>query len=179
LPFDRLVFLVCCWFGAALLWDRAPFAGLLECVSQYIINQNAFAQRLIAKHQRNKFCCHGTTPLLLKSAANPSLTSAALQAWNLPERLSGAKAAAPFSELHAGPVLSRFDRFLLIGLRAERGPMLRQLTNTNLHFVSKLIVNISGAGPSVFQRVLRPKRFLNYSNGLSKQLQLALLPPSK
>jgi len=86
LPFDRLVFLVCCWFGAALLWDGAPFAGLLECVSQYISNQNAFAQRLTAKHQRNKFCCNGTTPLLLKSAANRSLTSAALQAGNLPER---------------------------------------------------------------------------------------------
>jgi len=80
LPFDRLVFLVCCWFGAALLWNRAAFAGLFECVPQRITNQHAFAQRLIAKHFSNKFCSHGTTPLLLKSAVNRSLTSAALQA---------------------------------------------------------------------------------------------------
>jgi len=43
----------------------------------------------------------------------------------------------------AGPVLSRFDRFLLIAPRAEGDPAPRQLTNTNLNFVSKLIVNIS------------------------------------
>jgi len=57
----------------------------------------------------------------------------------------------------SGPVLSRFDRFLLIGPRAEGGLALRQPTNTNFHFVSKLIVNISGAGSSVFQRVLRER----------------------
>ena len=37
----------------------------------------------------------------------------------------------------------------------RRGPCATPLTNTNLHFVSKLIVNISRVGPSVFQGVLR------------------------
>jgi len=165
---------VCCWFGAALLWDTAPFAGLLECVSQYIINQNAFAQRLTTKHQRNKFCCHSTTPSLLKSAANRSLTSAALQAWNLSERLSGAKAVAPFSYHHAGPVLSRFDRFFLIGPRA---------TPTNQHKFALCIeadCEYFRRGAQCFSRGFEiPKRFLNYSNGLSKQFKLALLTPSK
>jgi len=57
----------------------------------------------------------------------------------------------------AGPVLRRFDQFLLIGPCAEGGPALAlsQLTNTNLQLVPKLIVNISGTGPSVFQGVLR------------------------
>ena len=55
----------------------------------------------------------------------------------------------------SGLVLSQFDWFLLIGPRAKGGPTLRQLTNTNLHFASKLILNIFGAGPSVFQVGLR------------------------
>jgi len=55
----------------------------------------------------------------------------------------------------SGPVLSRFDRFLLIGPRAIGGPALRLLTNTSLHFVSKLIVYSAGAGPCVFQSVLK------------------------
>jgi len=42
--------------------------------------------------------------------------------------------------VQSGPVLGRFDRFRLIRPRAEGGPALRQLINTNLHFVSKLIV---------------------------------------
>ena len=52
-----------------------------------------------------------------------------------------------------GPVrasLSRFDRFLLIGPCTKGGLALRQLTNTNLHLLSKLIVNISGVGPVFF-----------------------------
>ena len=39
--------------------------------------------------------------------------------------------------------------------RAKGSPALRLLTNTNLHFVSKLIVYSAGAGRSVFQGVLR------------------------
>ena len=50
-----------------------------------------------------------------------------------------------------GPVLSRFDRFLLIGPRAKRGPALRLLSNSNLHFPSELLVCSAGAGPSVFE----------------------------
>jgi len=48
------------------------------------------------------------------------------------------------------PVLSRFDRFLLIGPRHKGAPALRLLTKANLHFLSKLLVYSAGAGPSVF-----------------------------
>jgi len=48
-----------------------------------------------------------------------------------------------------GPVLSRFDRLLLIGPWAKGGPALRLLTNANFRFISKLLVYSSGAGPSV------------------------------
>jgi len=50
-----------------------------------------------------------------------------------------------------GPVFSRFGRFLLIGPRAKGGPTLRLLSNTNLHFPSKLLVYSAGVGPSVFK----------------------------
>jgi len=53
-----------------------------------------------------------------------------------------------------GPVLSRFDRFLLIGPRAK-GVAFRLLINANLHLLSKLLVCNAGAGPSVFYVILR------------------------
>jgi len=51
----------------------------------------------------------------------------------------------------SGPDLSRFDRFFLIGPHAKGGPAPRVLTNTNLHFLSKLLVYSAGVGPSVFK----------------------------
>jgi len=57
--------------------------------------------------------------------------------------------------VYTGPVLSRFDRFLLIGPRAKGGPALRLITKTILHFLSKLLVYSAGAGPCVFQVALR------------------------
>ena len=44
---------------------------------------------------------------------------------------------------HPWPVLSRFDRFRLIGPRAKGGSALL-LTNANLHFLSKLLVYSTG-----------------------------------
>jgi len=55
--------------------------------------------------------------------------------------------------LLAGPVLSRFDRFLLTGPSAKWGLALRLITTTNLHFVSKLIVSIVPARGPVFFKV--------------------------
>jgi len=75
------------------------------------------------------------------------------------------------------PVLNRFDRFLLIGPRT---------TSTNQH---KFALRIEAdceyfrCGVQCFSRGFggfeRPKRSLNYSNGLSKRFKLALLPPPK
>jgi len=74
--------------------------------------------------------------------------------------------------MHTGPVLSRFDGFLQIGPRA---------TPANQH---KFALCIEGDcecfrhGTPCFSRGFeRPKRFLNYSNGISKRFKLALLPP--
>jgi len=47
-----------------------------------------------------------------------------------------------------GPALSRF---VLIGPGAKEGPALRLLTNTNFHFLSKLIVYIAARGLSFFK----------------------------
>ena len=58
----------------------------------------------------------------------------------------------------SGPVLSRFDRFLLIGPRAEGSPALRPLTKANLHFLSMLLVYSAGAEPSGFQVALRDQK---------------------
>jgi len=69
--------------------------------------------------------------------------------------------------LRTGPVLSRFDRFLPIGPRAEGDPALRLLTNANLHFLLKLLLDSAGVGPSVFY-VERRKRLSNFFNGLAK-----------
>ena len=70
--------------------------------------------------------------------------------------------------IHTGPVLSRFDRFLLIGLRAEGDPSLRLLIKANLHFLSKLLVYSAGTGPSFLSRFERPILFSHFSNGLLK-----------
>jgi len=80
-----------------------------------------------------------------------------------------------------GPVLSGFERFLLIGPRAEGGPALRPLTKTNLHFLSKLLVYRAGAGQSVFQVALRDhNRSQIFPTVSQNTVEIrALLPPSK
>ena len=86
------------------------------------------------------------------------------------------------SSLWSGPVLSRFDRFLLIGPRAEGGPALRPLTKANLHYLSKLLVYSACTELSVFRVALRgqngPHMFPTVSQN-AVYSKLALLPPSK
>jgi len=66
-------------------------------------------------------------------------------------------------ELQIGPVLSRFDRFLLIVPRATT------INQRKLHFLSKLHVYRASAGPIVFQGVLRDQNGSKFfSFGLSK-----------
>jgi len=55
----------------------------------------------------------------------------------------------------AGPVLSRFYRFLLIGPRAEGSHALRLFAKANVHFLWKLLVYGACAESSIFQVVLR------------------------
>ena len=68
----------------------------------------------------------------------------------------------------SGSVLSRFDRFLLIGPRAKGGPALCVLTNKFALYIEADCVQCR-RGAQCFSRCFeRPKRFLNYSNGLSE-----------
>ena len=85
-----------------------------------------------------------------------------------------------FLSSRSGPVLSRFDRFLLNGPRAKGGSALCLLTNTNLHFLSKLLVYSAGAGSSVFKVIWETTTVLNFfQRSLKIQYKLVLLPPSK
>jgi len=65
--------------------------------------------------------------------------------------------------LHSGPILSRFDRFLLIWPRAAPS------NQRKLHFLSNLHVYSGSAVPIVFQDVLRDQNGSPiFSNGVSK-----------
>jgi len=55
--------------------------------------------------------------------------------------------------LMPGPVLSRFDQFLLIGPRTEGGPALRLLTKANFTFYRSCLCIVSARG-SVFSKLL-------------------------
>jgi len=77
----------------------------------------------------------------------------------------------------SGPVSSRFDRFLLIGLRDKRGPTLRLLNNANLHFLSMLLVQCRRGAQCFFRCFERPNRFSNFLQRCLKiQYKLAVLP---
>jgi len=49
-------------------------------------------------------------------------------------------ASGPRTVASAGPALSRSDRLLPIGSRADGGPALPLLTYINLHFLLKLLM---------------------------------------
>jgi len=70
--------------------------------------------------------------------------------------------------IQSGPVLIRFDRFLLIG-PCQRGSRATLSNQRKLHFLSKLHVYNAGAGPIIFQGVLRDQNGSQFfSSGLSK-----------
>jgi len=76
--------------------------------------------------------------------------------------------------LNAGPVLSRFDRFFLIGRHAKGGPALRLLTNANLRLCVAL-----ARGPVFFYVILRDKMIIKFFQRSRKmQCKVALIPPS-
>ena len=81
---------------------------------------------------------------------------------------------------YSGPVLSRFDRFLLIEPRAAGGPRASPTNQHKFALCIEIDCEYFRSGVQCFSMGFeRPKRFLNYSNGLSKRFKVALLPPSK
>ena len=82
--------------------------------------------------------------------------------------------------LMPGPVLSRFDQFLLIGPRTEGGPALRLLTKANFTFYRSCLCIVSARG-SVFSKLLWETQTVLtfFQRSLKIKYKLALLPPSK
>ena len=82
--------------------------------------------------------------------------------------------------LYPGPVLNRFDRFLLIGPRAKWGPHSVHLPKQTYTFYRSCLCVVPARG-SVFVKLFwETKIVLTFSQrSLKTQYKFALLPPSK
>jgi len=78
-----------------------------------------------------------------------------------------------------GPVLSRFDRFLLIGPRAKGNPALRLLTNQTYTFHRSFLCIVLARGPVFFMLFWETKTSIKFlRRSLKVQYKLALQSPS-